>query len=160
MHSHYIYVYSCLQIIKSFNPLFRLHYFTSASTVKISFYLGVHQSVWSQRIRVLPASCGSQDWLESILNRIRFTVAASVIVIIINQSTVVIHSVAVMSNREKITCWSSVNSEVISYEQSNQTDISIMRMWCVWIYRGFTGHHHFVCTRVYYNFFSFKQRTL
>lgn len=45
--------------------------------------------------------------LESNPNRIKFTVAGSVILIIINPSTIVIHYASAMSDLEKITCWFS-----------------------------------------------------
>lgn len=51
--------------------------------------------------------------LSPILTGLGFTVTASVILMIINPSTIVIHYASAMSNQEQITCCFSVNSEVI-----------------------------------------------
>lgn len=61
------------------------------------------------------ALCAHQEAvrLESNLNGITFTVTGSVILIIINPSTTVIHDVAAMSTLEQITSWFTVNSEVM-----------------------------------------------
>lgn len=105
--------YSSLQSIYSFNQ--NANYCTLPSTCAIILQTIHVSTLFFPTSSCLVALFPYQEAvrLESNFNRIRFTVTASVILMIINPSTIVIHYASAMSNQEQITCCFSVNSEVI-----------------------------------------------
>lgn len=104
--------YSSLQSIYSFNQ--------NANYITVLYAAHVQSLCRQFTFPPPPSSCLAALFpyqeavrLESNFNRIRFTVTASVILMIINPSTIVIHYSSAISNQEQITCCFSVNSEVI-----------------------------------------------
>lgn len=79
--------------------------------------------------------CQGTVRLETNWNRIRSTVAGSVILIIISPSAIVMrYAAAAISHLEQITCWFLANSEVTSQQQqSNQMGISVMQKCVVFM---------------------------